>query len=1190
MSVQIGAFTLQRRLGRGGMGEVWLATHVDQGVDVALKLMTSARATEERYREAFGREVRAVARLDHPAIVRVLDCGEVTEEAAEKSGAKIPARSPYLVMELATGTLRDFSRHVNRWPPARTILLRILDALAHAHARGVIHRDLKPENVLVVPGPEGPRLKLADFGLAHAYQHPDAELDSDSVSGTPRFMAPEQILGQWRDQGPWTDLYAVGCLAYWLVSGKPPYSGADTKEILAGHLQSALPLLQTSNELPEGTHQFFARLLAKAPGDRFQLASDAAFTLSTLHQQDEAPEPEPITFRTTLPALPSNISSATSSENTRLGPEDMTILLSETISLPDFDGELAAPSRTAGNMKLPPIPTTWERIREDQNTGADHLRGVGLGLYGLRQLPLVARIGERDALWEALSLVYSTGESLCISLAGTMGVGKTRLAEWLAERASEVGSAQVTQARHSPIEANGHGLATVVTNRLRCHGMSTDSIISRVTSYYARSGPLDADDLQDCTAITALVAPICDSEYDPEKARVHFSSPRERYALVARFLARTADARPLILLLDDVQWGHDTLQFLKFLLADFDEPLSILAVLTVRDDVLDSRSLEARALLELQETPGFETLEVAPLTENDHRRLVSTLLGLDTQLVEEVVERTRGNPLFAVQLVGDWVERGILIPTPSGFALKTGASARLPADIDHLLTNRIEAIAKRLAPDHSEEVWIALEVAAALGHEVDLREWKAACAIPGITIPRNLVEALTLARLATSEKFRFSFLHGAIRESLEHHARKANRWEDHHELCATALEKLYPPRTRWLSSRIGRHLLRGQRWEAALKPLLTGADEARVASEFSRAYDLFDRHLEAVEQADTEHAFDLRALNTVRRTRTLIKQNHLTEAADQLATLKDRGLSPFVECERLFALGTLARARGAVREGIELSQRFIELHALIDPDDPLAEHSSAAHSVGLAKAITLQADLHHTAGHIDEALTLSREGASHCTNSPHDMAAICLQMGNIVAALGDFDRSLKWLNDGRKAYEEVGDRYGIAQIENSFGELYRMTDRPGEALGHYEKAFNILTRVGVTQLGTVRFNIAMCLVEAKNFQKARRYFEEVHQALITSGSDGYLGLTHTALMTCAAADGDWDLWQNHLDNARKNIEETGLTIPDIAILYAVAMDLTATAGRPDDAELLGELAREQWTRLQRPDKAAEVFR
>jgi serine/threonine-protein kinase len=244
-------------------------------------------ATNAGFVRRFREEVQAVAALDHHGVVMVLDHGVIDANAAAMS-EKLAVGCPWLAMEFCGGgTLKDLHRTLP-WSAIKTILLATLDALGHAHARGVIHRDLKPANVLI-----GTRrdtragLKLSDFGIAGAVDGPDDIGGSDAIMGTPRFMAPEQITGAWRDQGPWTDLYSLGCLTHWLVAGKTPFKGVNIPATLVMHMHSPPPKLEAAMPLPAALDAWVAQLLAKRPSERFQCAADASFALASMEDPPE---------------------------------------------------------------------------------------------------------------------------------------------------------------------------------------------------------------------------------------------------------------------------------------------------------------------------------------------------------------------------------------------------------------------------------------------------------------------------------------------------------------------------------------------------------------------------------------------------------------------------------------------------------------------------------------------------------------------------------------------------------------------------------------------------------------------------------------------------------------------------------------------------------------------------------------
>ncbi|MBT3222802.1 MAG: serine/threonine protein kinase, partial [Proteobacteria bacterium] len=226
------------------MGEVWAAMHLEHKLTVAVKVLTARRAINPDFRKAFYREARAMAGLNHPNIVTIFDYGELSIEAELASHRRLIAGTTYLAMELANAGTLSSLRGRFTWRMLKVHLLSLLDALAHAHARGVIHKDLKPANILL--GGDKGAVKLTDFGLAHALESEEASTDTpfQSLGGTPAYMAPEQFDGDNRLLGPWTDLYAFGCLAWAMVHGKPPFGRKNWVAVANGHLHAPLPPLK----------------------------------------------------------------------------------------------------------------------------------------------------------------------------------------------------------------------------------------------------------------------------------------------------------------------------------------------------------------------------------------------------------------------------------------------------------------------------------------------------------------------------------------------------------------------------------------------------------------------------------------------------------------------------------------------------------------------------------------------------------------------------------------------------------------------------------------------------------------------------------------------------------------------------------------------------------------------------------
>jgi len=248
-------YRIQRLLGKGGMGAVYLADDEVLGELVALKVISSAWASDEQAMVArFRREAAAARKVSSPAVIRIHDLGEARPGLL------------YLSMEYFAGrTLAELisQRGIVPLDDARDILKQIATGLEAAHQAGVIHRDLKPSNVLI--GERG-AVKIIDFGLATTAVG-DGLTATGAILGTPHYMAPEQVRGKNVDVR--TDIYAFGALAYHLVCGRPPFSGDNAIAIGFAHIsEPPTPPRQLRKDVPPALEGAILAALAKAPDDR----------------------------------------------------------------------------------------------------------------------------------------------------------------------------------------------------------------------------------------------------------------------------------------------------------------------------------------------------------------------------------------------------------------------------------------------------------------------------------------------------------------------------------------------------------------------------------------------------------------------------------------------------------------------------------------------------------------------------------------------------------------------------------------------------------------------------------------------------------------------------------------------------------------------------------------------------------
>jgi CheY-like chemotaxis protein len=256
----IAGYRLESRIGRGGMGVVYRAQHINLERRAAVKIIAPDLAESSGFRERFSREARIAAGLQHPNIVTVYDAGEVEGTL-------------YLAMQLVDGAdLAAMLRAEGRLRPYRAIdtCRQIAAALDAAHAQGLIHRDVKPANVLI----EGRIAYLTDFGLTKRLEGTHAPLTrAGDVVGTIHYVAPEQIEGG--TVSPRTDVYSLGCLLYHCLTGQVPFARDTDVGVIYAHLSEDPPRpSRVRADLPEGLDAVIAKGLDKAPERRFQSCGD----------------------------------------------------------------------------------------------------------------------------------------------------------------------------------------------------------------------------------------------------------------------------------------------------------------------------------------------------------------------------------------------------------------------------------------------------------------------------------------------------------------------------------------------------------------------------------------------------------------------------------------------------------------------------------------------------------------------------------------------------------------------------------------------------------------------------------------------------------------------------------------------------------------------------------------------------
>jgi serine/threonine protein kinase len=281
----IGQYRIIRKIGAGGMGMVFLGEHMLLGRRAAIKTLLPTVAIHREIVERFFNEARATSAISDPGVIQIFDFGYHVDGTA------------YIVMELLEG--EALSARIDRLgrlalADALRIARQIAGSLAAAHARGIVHRDLKPENIFLVSDPEaqcGERTKILDFGICKTGLSDATVTESGAMIGTPVYMSPEQCRGA-RSVDHRADIYAFGCLLFYMITGRPPFEAEAPGELIVAHLNATpVPPSHHVAGLPQAIDALLLRCLAKSPDERFQSMLELQLAVGELYAQLDHSDP-----------------------------------------------------------------------------------------------------------------------------------------------------------------------------------------------------------------------------------------------------------------------------------------------------------------------------------------------------------------------------------------------------------------------------------------------------------------------------------------------------------------------------------------------------------------------------------------------------------------------------------------------------------------------------------------------------------------------------------------------------------------------------------------------------------------------------------------------------------------------------------------------------------------------------------
>ena len=879
-------FTVEREVGRGGVGIVYRAYDRMSGHAVALKVIAvpGVDAGEEA---RFRREGRILAGLNHPAIVRVVAFGQLDEG------------EPYIAMEWLEG--EDIAQRQRRSPLPLAASLRVAaavcDALAAAHEAGIVHRDVKPSNVILVGSGAGKsgafQVKLVDFGVAAVE---DARLTrTGAIVGTPAYMAPEQARGD-AEVDARADLYALGATLFEMISGRPPHLGPTPIAILARLVTTPAPrLAEVFVDAPPQLDELMARLLATASNERPEFAGEVAQELREIadglatrasDQLTRTGENESAAASTTgkggtrlvtsivathLPKGPSRSRLLThlrarGADATELGGDAIVCHLGVRKALGDEalraldlglriaklgatvgiatgrtrvertrpTGEVVdraaalARDATRGQVLADTTTTELTRGRFELQLRGDGSAVVGTPLRGRRELvggaPFVGREAELAQIVAAFERCVDDATPIVVTVTGAPGIGKTRLRrEALSRIAAHASAPRVVFARSESF-AKSHALGVV-------------GDIARGLTGVAKGAPLQdaldaADSLIEASGAACsdsareLVARLVANEALPEPDDTRGARDVLWLALTD-MTAGLSRSHPLVMVLEDAQWADaESLAWVDHLLA---RAAGLVVCVLVA----------ARPTLWRDDPSRFEgrdhvRIELRPLSRKQSRNIATAILGERANgeqgeaLVDSIAQQSAGLPLFAEELA------------------RLAAAGRNAGDAP-----TIEA-AMQVHLDALDDFG---RVAAAKLAVFGLVGWDAGLDALGIANAEAALRELAAAEILVEQAHarfggtrEFAFKHGLMREVA------------YASLGEEALEECHARAGRWLAkvgeddAIVARHLELGHEGVAAAGYLEKAARRALAAHALPQAVSLAEKALAFAEDKPTQFA------------------------------------------------------------------------------------------------------------------------------------------------------------------------------------------------------------------------------------------------------------------------------------------------------------------------------------------------
>jgi serine/threonine protein kinase/tetratricopeptide (TPR) repeat protein len=1175
-------------VGAGGSGTVYKAIQEPLGRPVALKMLKPELSENPSVRRRFVREARAVAALSHPNIATIHDFG-----SAEGGGL-------YIALEFVDGvSLADLlHREMLGFEHIREIFDQILAGLGHAHSRGVIHRDIKPANILITSTPEQEyQVKIVDFGIAMGHGldwSDDGETTGNGrVVGTPHFMAPEQARGE-RHLTTTVDLYNVGLMLYWAVTGRHAFDGPTPMDVMMAQVSAPVPPIVplAGLQIPPGLDVLITDALKKSPRER--VASSASFR-TRLRSLDFLAA---ASAQQAAPSTPASPSQRSTSARQSLNQGHHTLREDQGVSS-GFDSD-------------DPITSTTPAVRSTASS-------------------VVGRASDRSRLLDAAERALVSGRGVFVTIEGEAGLGKTTLANWLREELQhEFDATHAFGAFHRDGERALRGFRDAFDMLLDTRGVEGGRLAAAITR---RLGDWGLADPRDAARLVAFLRPAMRAS-DTE-ANSTGNRTEALWELLFRILEHTSQFRPILLVIDDLHWaGPEAASFVEFLASEFaHRKARVVIVATIQPEDMENVPLE-ETLGRVSRFHGDTVyrLQLDRLEDSDALALIRSMIDASQALSDALISRTGGNPMHLVQLIRYLSEERLLETTPNGLRPRRGVDVGevLPPGLADIIGLRIEQVGRKSGS--GERVHALLDRAAVLGRsfrfsvlERMLQMENRSDLLESVDEDVDALLDLELLRMTeTREDDILSFPTSLIRDVVLERLRNRRTTRKLHVFAAEAKLEVLGKESDKAAAELVQHFAAARDRSRELQYSRIAADVAERSHRPHDAMTYLERSLSLIEEIGDESAdfSGQRATLQIKAAALHVGFGHYAEAQQKYsavlngsAATPDEKLRARVGLAGIsFVLGDFSHSSALYREAVEVAREYGTRGTLVDAllgtarvelhrgnftdaqpmvDEALRVAQLAQDEKRIAECHWASGEVQRGIGEVTNASGYYLQALERFTRldvplgiaKSHAMLAVLARMSN------NLDEAVTNYRQALDIYQVHGGRRGMAHQLNGLGDVARFRGDYRTATEHYRRAVDIFQALQLPFDAAIALtNLALVARESGNLEEAK---DALRRALLVAERVGFAYLTLGVKLNLAhvlALGGEDEESNALLEESLALADRVDLIDPDYARPLEMIGDLKASTGRLGEADALYARAREMWEELGREDDIRRMDR